>query len=151
MLIAHSSSVKRPRGRPRKQPPRQDTLAELGTETQRITRHARQQFKQDKILPQKRRAEDDLHPAGQGFRPSAAMKAAKAAQNRQPTEPQIFRSPRSSHDQSPPTEQNRVKDKASTSPAKEAAVLPRRRVIEQFDDDSEVMDIYQQEKLPVSR
>ncbi|KAK5120431.1 hypothetical protein LTR85_006370 [Meristemomyces frigidus] len=142
-----SASVKRPRGRPRKNP-RPDTLEELGQDAQRLTRGGRQQLTQSKTVPQKRKAEPEPSAGSQKFRPSDAMRQAKAAQNSGTARPSgrmrelhVFSSPASSPEPSPSSSPEPPRLRLSKDALLEAVTsqpepppAKRRRVIEQPDD-----------------
>lgn len=143
MLTPPSAQARRPRGRPRKQP-RVDTLDELGPDAQRLTRGGRQQLTQGK----KRKAEDEPSETTQRFKPSNAMKQAKAAQNSNAMsrkERPVFDSPDSSPKPSRLSSLASSLEPSGVANSKDALLhavtsqpeqppAKRRRVIEQPDD-----------------
>ncbi|KAI6937172.1 hypothetical protein KC355_g15844 [Hortaea werneckii] len=158
------SASKRPRGRPRKNAlPEQDTPVELGEESHRVTRNARQHVEPSSksAVPSKRKANAETPGSHrQRSKPSRTTKKAKTTRNGQddklngihPEEEgeadqtDVFASPVSSPGQATPANHQATENDPMRTLLEQAAqhqskpTVPGRRVIEQADDN--LLDVF---------
>ncbi|KAI7213853.1 hypothetical protein KC333_g6352 [Hortaea werneckii] len=157
------SASRRPRGRPRKHAlPEQDTPVELGEESHRVTRNARQQVEPSSknAVPSKRKANSETPGSHtQRSKPSRTTKKAKTTRNGQNDEPNgihpeegeadqidVFASPVSSPGQATPANHQTTGNDPMRTLLEQAAqhqpkpTVPGRRVIEQADDN--LLDVF---------